>query len=46
VLFRYTCRPGSDLYVVYNEDRGIHGNLPALKNRKVLLKAAVYRATR
>jgi len=42
VLFRYTYRPGSDLFVVYNEDRGIRGNHPPLKRRELLIKATFH----
>jgi len=42
VLFRYTYRPGSDLFVVYNEDRGIRGKRPTIQRRQVLVKATFY----
>ena len=46
VLCRYTYRPGSDLFVVYNEDRGIRGNRPTIKRRQLLLKTTLHLAPR
>jgi len=42
LLFRYTYRPGSDLYVVFNEDRGVAGNLPEIKRRQLLVKTTFH----
>jgi len=45
ILFRYTYRPGADLFVVYNEERGIGGVGPTVKNRQLLVKLTVYSST-
>jgi hypothetical protein len=42
VLFRYTYRPGADLFIVYNEDRGIRGAQPSLKRRELVAKLTIY----
>jgi hypothetical protein len=42
VLFRWIWRPGSDLFVVYNEDRGLQGAVPPVIRREFLVKATVY----
>ena len=42
VMFRYTYRPGADLFVVYNEERGIRGATPPVKKRQLLVKITVY----
>ncbi|MBM3791315.1 MAG: carbohydrate binding family 9 domain-containing protein, partial [Acidobacteria bacterium] len=42
VMFRYTYKPGADLYFVYDETRGILGELPQQKQRKILVKMTFY----
>ena len=42
VLFRYTYRPGSDLFVVYNEDRDVAGPRSMLTHRELLVKLTFY----
>ncbi len=42
VLFRYTYKPGADLFVVYDETRSILGELPHQKQRKFLVKMTFY----
>ena len=46
LLFRLTYRPGSDLYVVYNEDRDIERGRSVLKNRQILAKLTFYAVPR
>jgi hypothetical protein len=39
VRFRWEYRPGSELFVVYNEERDTRGlNFPTLSNRALILK--------
>ena len=39
VRLRWEYRPGSELFVVYNEDRDtLAANFPATRNRSVILK--------
>ena len=42
VLFRYTYRPGADLFIVYNEDRGRGGAQLSIKRRELLAKLTIY----
>jgi len=42
VVFRWTYRPGADLFLVYDDTRGILGNDPPAKRRTLLIKATVY----
>jgi hypothetical protein len=42
VLFRYTYRPGADIYVVYNEERDIGVAEPGVKQRELLVKMTFY----
>lgn len=42
VLFRYSYRPGSDLYVVYNEERDIIGGDSFARKRELLVKITFY----
>jgi hypothetical protein len=42
VLFRYSYRPGSDLYVVYNEERDTLGGDSVPRNRELLVKITFY----
>jgi hypothetical protein len=42
VLFRYSYRPGSDLFVVYNEERDAFGGGSAPRNRELLVKITFY----
>lgn len=42
VLFRYTYRPGSDLFVVYNEDRDNAGSSSFPKHRELIVKLTFY----
>ena len=42
VLFRYTYRPGSDLFVVYNEDRDTAGASSFPKRRELIVKLTFY----
>lgn len=44
VLFRYTYRPGADLFVVYNEQRDISLVPTAVKHRELLVKMTFYLA--
>jgi len=41
-VFRYTYRPGADLFVVYDETRNILGETPPVHARKFLVKMTVY----
>ncbi len=42
VLFRYSYRPGSDLFVVYNEERDSVSGGPVPRNRELLFKLTFY----
>jgi hypothetical protein len=42
MLFRYTYRPGADLFVVYNEERAIGGRRSANGRRELLAKVTIY----
>ncbi|NWG13615.1 MAG: hypothetical protein HXY20_08785 [Acidobacteria bacterium] len=42
ILFRYTYKPGADLFFVYDETRGILGELPHQKQRRLLVKMTFY----
>ena len=42
VLFRYTYRPGSDLFIVYNEDRNTMGAGSIPINRELIVKLTFY----
>lgn len=42
VLFRYSYRPGSDLFVVYNEERDTFGGDSAPRKRELLVKITFY----
>ena len=42
VLFRYTYRPGSDLFIVYNEDRDTAGASSFPKRRELIVKLTFY----
>ncbi len=42
VLFRYTYRPGSDLFIVYNEDRDTAGSPSFPKRRELIVKLTFY----
>lgn len=42
VLFRYTYRPGADLFVVYNEERDTSFVQTAAKQRELLVKMTFY----
>jgi len=42
VLFRYTYRPGSDLFIVYNEDRDTMGGSSQPKHRELIIKLTFY----
>ena len=42
VLFRYTYRPGSDLFVVYNEDRDTTGPSSFPRHRELIVKLTFY----
>jgi hypothetical protein len=42
VLFRYSYRPGSDLFVVYNEERDVFGGDSFPRNRELLVKITFY----
>jgi len=42
VLFRYSYRPGSDLFVVYNEERDTSGGDSVPRNRELLVKITFY----
>ncbi len=42
VLFRYTYRPGADLFVVYNEARDYRLPVNMLKTRQLLLKLTMF----
>jgi len=42
VLFRYTYRPGSDLFIVYNEDRDTAGPGSMLTHHELLVKLTFY----
>jgi hypothetical protein len=42
VLFRFRYKPGADLFVVYDETRGILGEIPQEKQKKVLVKMTFY----
>lgn len=42
VLFRYTYRPGADLFVVYNEDRDVGPLRSGPKRRQLLVKLTVF----
>ena len=42
VLFRYTYRPGSDLFIVYNEDRDTAGASSFPKHRELIIKLTFY----
>ena len=42
VLFRYSYRPGSDLFVVYNEERDTFGGDSRPRNRELLVKITFY----
>ncbi len=42
VLFRYTYRPGADLFVVYNEERDIGIDPTGIKQRELLVKMTFY----
>jgi hypothetical protein len=42
VVFRWTYRPGADLFIVYDETRGVLGELPPVKQRRFLVKATAY----
>ncbi len=42
VLFRYSYRPGSDLFVVYNEERETFGGGSVPRNRELLVKITFY----
>jgi hypothetical protein len=42
VLFRYSYRPGSDLFVVYNEERDTEGAGTSPRNRELVVKVTFY----
>lgn len=42
VLFRYTYRPGADLFVVFDEVRNILGEVPPLQSRRFQAKMTFY----
>lgn len=42
VAFRYTYRPGADLFVVYNEERDIGIEQTGIKRRELLVKMTFY----
>ncbi len=42
VLFRYSYRPGSDLFVVYNEERDIFAGDSVPRKRELLVKITLY----
>lgn len=42
VLFRYTYRPGADLFVVFDEVRNILGEVPPLQSRRFQVKMTFY----
>jgi hypothetical protein len=42
VLFRYSYRAGSDLFVVYNEERDVLSGSTAPRNRELLVKITFY----
>ena len=41
-MLRYTYRPGVDLFVVWDDTRGILGERPPGKNRKLLVKMTFF----
>lgn len=44
VVFRWTYKPGADVFVVYDDTRGILGERPPVKQRKFLVKVTLYAA--
>jgi hypothetical protein len=42
VLFRYTYRPGADIFVVYNEERDTGGSAWSVAKRELLVKVTFY----
>lgn len=44
VVFRWTYKPGADIFVVYDDTRGILGETPPVKQRKFLVKVTLYAA--
>ena len=46
VVFRWTYKPGADVFVVYDDTRNILGEAPPTRQRKFLVKATIYAVPR
>jgi hypothetical protein len=46
VVFRWTYKPGADVFVVYDDTRNILGEAPPTSQRKFLVKATLYAVPR
>jgi hypothetical protein len=42
IVFRYTYKPGADFFLVYDETRGILGEVPQQKQRKLVAKMTFF----
>ena len=42
VVFRWTYKPGADVFLVFDDTRGILGERPAAKQRRMLAKVTLY----